>query len=71
MGRREYKAYLLRLWREQEDGRWRATLENPGSGERAGFATLEELVAFLEAKTGEPIPFLPTDSTPAGPNMPS
>jgi len=46
-------------------------LENPGSGERAGFATLEELVAFLEAKTGEPIPFLPTDSVPVGPDTPS
>ena len=34
---------------------WRALLENPHSGERAAFATLAELVAFLEEKTGETI----------------
>ncbi len=55
MAKREYVAYLLRLWREKQDGSWRALLENPNSGERAGFATLAELVAFLESKTGETI----------------
>ena len=29
MAKREYKAYLLRLWREKQDGSWRATLEKP------------------------------------------
>ena len=67
MGRREYKAYLLRLWRESGEGGWRATLESPGSGERAGFATLAELVAYLEAKTGESIPVLPADEPSEGP----
>lgn len=55
MAKREYMAYLLRLWRENSDGVWRALLENPHSGERAGFATLAELVKFLESKTGETI----------------
>lgn len=55
MAKREYMAYLLRLWREKKDGAWRAMLENPNSGERAGFATLAELVTFLEGKTGETI----------------
>ena len=55
MTKREYMAYLLRLWREKSDGTWRALLENPHSGERAGFATLAELVTFLEDKTGETI----------------
>lgn len=55
MAKREYMAYLLRLWREKNDGVWRALLENPNSGERNGFANLAELVAFLEGKTGEKI----------------
>ena len=45
----EYHAYLLRLWRvEEEGGRWRAQLEEVGTGERHGFASMEELTAFLE-----------------------
>lgn len=55
MAKREYMAYLLRLWREKRNGSWRAMLENPNNGERAGFATLSELVTFLESKTGEMI----------------
>ena len=55
MAKREYIAYLLRLWREKQEGSWRALLENPNSGERNGFATLAELVIFLEGITGEKI----------------
>ncbi len=50
---RRYLSYLLRLW--QEGGgvpeQWRASLESPMSGELQGFASLEELFAFLEKKT--------------------
>lgn len=53
MAKREYVAYLLRLWQENPEGTWRALLENPNSGERVGFADLAELVAYLENKTGE------------------
>lgn len=63
MAKRKYMAYLLRLWREKEGDSWRAFLENPSSGERAGFGTLVELVAYLEAKTGEAIPSLPINVT--------
>lgn len=59
MAQRDYQAYLLRLWREKEDGRWRASLENPHTGERAAFAALPELFSFLEEKAGEegrPVP---------------
>ena len=55
MAKREYMAYLLRLWREKQNGSWRALLENATNGERKGFATLAELVTFLEGKTGEKI----------------
>lgn len=46
-----YQTYLLRLWRSKTragDGR-RASLEDPHTGERVGFAGLEELFAFLMA----------------------
>jgi hypothetical protein len=49
-GRRTYQAYLLRLWQVQRDGQslWRASLENPHTGERLGFAGLTELFAYLQ-----------------------
>jgi len=49
----EYLAYLLRLWREESAAHWRATLQNPHTGERRSFADLHTLLAFLEAQTGE------------------
>lgn len=46
-----YHAYLLRLWRvdAQRTGAasWRASLEDPHTGLRLGFATLEQLFAHL------------------------
>jgi hypothetical protein len=50
--RQRYLSYLLRLW-QTSDGRgavWRASLQSPGSGERHGFANLEELMDFLKAQ---------------------
>jgi hypothetical protein len=46
-----YHAYLLRLWRDGDKMPWRATLENPHSGERRGFASLAHLFAYLETHT--------------------
>jgi hypothetical protein len=56
----DYLSYLLRLWRVSEDqgvqggdaANWRASLESPHSGERVGFAGLEELFDFLLQQTG-------------------
>jgi hypothetical protein len=44
-----YRSYLLRLWctKPSEPGCWRASLEDSHTGERLGFANLEELFAFL------------------------
>jgi hypothetical protein len=41
--------YLLRLWAISSAGElvWRASLEGTYTGERQGFASLEELCAFL------------------------
>ena len=47
-GTKKYRSYLLRLWSvENTDHRWRASLEDPRTGRRIGFATLEQLFAFL------------------------
>ncbi len=48
-----YHSYLLRLWcTDQADtGCWRASLEDSHTGERIGFASLEELFAFLMEKS--------------------
>jgi len=48
MAKDEYRAYLLRLWRVEDNGkRWRARLEDIGTGESQGFGSLEQLLAFL------------------------
>ena len=45
----EYRAYLLRLWRTEDDGHtWRAMLEEVETGKRLGFASLEKLIEFLQ-----------------------
>lgn len=46
-----YQTYLLRLWRAQCQGswQWHASLENPSTGERHAFATLDELCSFLQS----------------------
>jgi TRAP-type C4-dicarboxylate transport system permease small subunit len=51
----EYLSYMLRLWQEsvdepvEVDGApvWRASLTSPMTGERLGFATLDDLVEYL------------------------
>jgi hypothetical protein len=57
----DYLAYLVRLWRASE-GResqasaekpvWRASIENPHTGEQTGFASLEALFDFLREQIG-------------------
>jgi len=48
-----YRCYLLTLWEERsqdplEPTAWRFRLEDPRTGQRHGFASLEALVAVLE-----------------------
>jgi hypothetical protein len=42
-----YRSYLLRLWCEASDRRWRASLEETQTGKRIGFASLEQLFVYL------------------------
>jgi hypothetical protein len=53
--RRRYLSYLLRLWQtsDGEEQVWRASLESPGTGQRQGFACLEDLFDFLKAQTDQ------------------
>ena len=45
-----YLSYLLRLWRTGEHSVWKASLEDPQTGELLGFADLALLFAFLRDK---------------------
>ena len=49
-----YIAYLVRLWRpgSSQSPAWRASVEDPHSGERRAFADLASLFAFLEEQIG-------------------
>ena len=51
-----YRAYLLRMWcpEHEESGCWSASLENSQTGERVGFASLEELFEFLMQVSEQP-----------------
>lgn len=48
-----YYTFILSLWEEagSESG-WRCSLENPHTGERKGFRSIDELPAFLRGWTG-------------------
>lgn len=44
-----YRAFVLRVWRDGEQGAWRASLQNAATGQKLYFATLERLCLFLLA----------------------
>jgi hypothetical protein len=54
--RQRYLSYLLRIWQTSDEAEqiWRASLEIPGTGERQGFASLEDLFDFLRTQTKPP-----------------
>ena len=56
MQRMGYQAYMLRLWLVDggDRGAWRASLEDPNTGERQAFPSLPALFAFLEERTSGP-----------------
>ncbi len=62
---RPYLAFLLRIWEAHQSGQlvWRASLENPHTGQRLGFAGLPELFAYLQAQAGSPAPDVPAPTT--------
>ena len=50
----DYRAYLLRLWKAEENGKLlvRCTLEESMTGQRLTFANLEAMTAYLRKKLG-------------------
>ncbi len=48
-------AFLIRLWRvdDQRHSTWRASIQDPHTGERRGFVDLKGLFAFLEEETSD------------------
>jgi hypothetical protein len=46
----DYHAYLLRLWHapHADGSAWRASLEDPHTSERRSFASLAQLVDYLQ-----------------------
>jgi hypothetical protein len=48
-GQTNYHSYLLRLWWVEDGGTTvlRILIEDPITGQRTGFSSLEDLVAFL------------------------
>lgn len=69
--RPNYQSYMLRLWQAPNQGEkvWLASLEDPHTGERLGFASLDALVAYLRERTAAAIQNstheLPSGSTAA------
>jgi hypothetical protein len=50
-----YHSFLLRLWQvpTNDEYAWRIQLENIQTGEKRGFTSLEELLAYLSQLTAE------------------
>jgi hypothetical protein len=49
-----YQAYLVRLWQVSGGERpaWRASIEDPHTGERRGFPNIASLFAFVNEQIG-------------------
>ena len=53
------RVYILRLWETRSDlpdasATWRFSTQDPQTGERRGFASLDSLMAFLDGQTSQP-----------------
>ena len=46
-----YQSYLLRLWKEDDEAVWRASLDSTETGERLGFESVDALCDFLKTQT--------------------
>ncbi len=49
----DYLAYLVRLWRSAETGRWRVLVQDPHSNQQLRFDSVEGLYHFLQEQSGE------------------
>ena len=61
-----YLSYLVRLWRSDATTVWRATLQDPHTGEHFRFETIEGLFVFLRNRMGDSFPLeVPTSPLPS------
>ena len=45
-----YHAMMLRLWRDDHAKQWRASIQDPHTGEKRRFANIEQFCAYLHSK---------------------
>ncbi len=45
-------SFVVRIWREQDSAGWRGWVQHAGTGESAYVRNLDELLAFIERRTG-------------------
>jgi hypothetical protein len=62
------QSYLLRIWRDGEDGEWRAMLLTIPRQERHQFTSIESLFNFLEYRVDHPMPKAPVIMSASGVN---
>jgi hypothetical protein len=55
-----YHSFLLRLWRDDFEGDWRASLQDVKTGDCHYFASMDAMITFLASTTSESSPFLRT-----------
>jgi len=72
---RKSLSFILRLWAEgaaPADGAacWRASLDDPRTGQRRGFASLEQLFVYLMEATGAAGSSPPSAPEPGAPDPP-
>jgi hypothetical protein len=68
----DYHAYLIRMWRDDEQQPWRAELVSPHTGEARRFATPQQLFEYVQQRIevdpdGEPPASLAAPSHPHRP----
>lgn len=49
-----YHAMMLRLWRDEHADNWRASIQDPHTGENHRFASIEQFCAYLHRKLSSP-----------------
>jgi hypothetical protein len=55
--RKREMVFLIHIWPVEEEGKpaWRASLESVQTGERQGFASPEDLFAFIKKQLLDPL----------------
>ena len=64
------QSYLLRIWRDGEEGEWRATLLTIPTQERHQFTSMEGLFNFLEFRAARSVSKMPVMTAVTGMTLP-